>query len=828
MRVPISWLRDFVEVALPAGEIARRLTDAGLEIEGVETVGPTFDKIVVARIETLRRHPEADRLSLCEVTDGTATRPIVCGASNMKVGDKVALALEGAALPNGAKIKRSKIRGQVSEGMLCSARELGLGDDHAGILILPEGAPLGAPLADAMGLGDAVLSIKVYPNRPDLLSVRGVAREVAAVSGARLARRELAPSRPTGGRVPVSVEDAADCARYVGRWIAGVRVGPSPAWLQRRLEAAGMRPRDAVVDVTNYVMLELGQPLHAFDAETLAGPRIEVRRARPGERLKTLDGVERALDPEVLVIADANGPVAIAGIMGGEPTEVTDRTRAVFLESASFTGSVVRRGARRLGLHTEASYRFERRVDPEGCLEAIDRATALLAELAIPDPAARAQALADTTDTYPAPPAGRRVSLSVARLNRLIGFEPPMARETAAGYLERLDLSVVREADPDRLTVDVPSFRADIDKDVDLAEEVVRLHGYDAVPYTLPRVRPASDVRSAATHLAERAREALVGCGFAETISFAFVAPSAMDRLGLPQADSRRAPLALKNPLSVEMSVMRTTLLPGLLAAVETNVRQGARRMRLFEVGKVFLCLAGEKLPAEPTQLAAILIGPREPAGWNRPEVPADLFDATGVVERLAQALRVPGLAVVPVGAGRPPAEPYLHPSLAGWLEIPAGRRGAANGHGGAGGGVVVGSVGALHPDLAAGLDLDGQPAFLIELSLDVLAPHAAIRPAFRPVPRFPAVLRDLALILDVSRPAREVLELAWAERQPLLRDVTVFDLYEGPPVPPGRRSLGLTITYQADDRTLTDEEVNRVHTRLTQRLTQALGAEIR
>lgn len=828
MKVSVSWLRDFVEVTLPPAEVARRLVDAGLEVEGVHAVGPKLDRVVVARIEARRPHPEADRLSLCEVTDGTTTRSIVCGATNMQAGDKVALALEGASLPNGARIKRSRIRGQVSEGMLCSSRELGLGEEQAGILILPPDAPLGAPLGEVLALEDAVFEIKVYPNRPDILSVVGVAREVAAVTGAPLKQPDLPRSRPGEIRVPVVIADPADCFRYAGRRIDGVVVGPSPEWMQRRLEAAGMRPRNVVVDVTNYVMLELGQPLHAFDADTLEGPRIEVRRGRPGERLETLDGVDRVLDREILVIADAGGAVALAGIMGGEPTEVTDATRAVFLESASFAPALVRRGARRLGLATEASYRFERRVDPEGCVAALNRAARLIAELAVSDPAAREAALAGGPDVYPAPAAPKRVGLSIAKLNRLIGLVPPLDRESAAGYLERLDLPVTREADPDRLTVAAPSYRVDLERDVDLIEEIARLHGYDAVPYTLPRVRPAPDTRTAVSRLADAARDALVGCGFSETISFAFIAPSGLERLGLAGGDPRRSPIPIRNPLSVEMSVMRTTLVPGLLGAVEANLRQGARRMRLFEIGKVFLPRAGERLPTETTSLAAVLVGPRDPAGWNRPETPADLFDATGVVERLAQALRASGLSVVPVGDGRPPAEPYLHPSVAGWLEIATGRRGAANGHGGAGGGVVVGSVGALHPDLAARLDLEGLPAFLIELSLDALAPHAAIRPTFRPIPRFPAVVRDLALILDVSRSAREVLDVARAERQPLLRDVTVFDVYEGPPVPAGQRSLGLTITYQADDRTLTDEEVNRVHTRVTQRLVTALGAEIR
>ncbi len=825
MRVPLSWLREFVEIALPPAEIARRLTDAGLEVEGVETVGPVLEKVVVARIETVRRHPEADRLSLCEVTDGAATRSIVCGATNMKAGDRVALALDGAALPNGSKIKRSKIRGQVSEGMLCSARELGLGDEHAGILILPPDAPLGTPVADAIGLGDAVLVIKVYPNRPDLLSIRGVAREVAAVTGVTLARRDLAPSRPTGSRVPVVIADPADCARYAGRFLDGVAGVPSPAWMQRRLDAAGVRPRSALVDVTNYVMLELGQPLHAFDGERLAGPRIEVRRARPGERLRTLDGVDRALDPEVLVIADAEGPVALAGIMGGEPTEVTDATRAVFLESASFAPAVVRRGARRLGLSTEASYRFERRVDPEGSVEALDRASALIAELAVADPAARGRALADLSDAYVVRPARRTVVLSVGKLNRFIGFTPELSRETVAGYLERLDLPVRREADPDRLAVEVPSFRADLDKDVDLIEEVVRLHGYDAVPYRLPEVRPGIDARGPVAALASNARSALVGCGFDEAISFAFIAPAAIERLRLAEGDARRTPIALRNPLSVEMSVMRTTLVPGLLGAVEHNLRQGARRLRLFEIGKVFLPREGEKLPAEVTQVAAVLVGPRHPAAWHHREEPTDFYDASGVVERLAQAWRAPGLAVAPAGGSRPAVPPYLHPGLSAWIEAGSGRH-SANGHGS--GARVVGSVGALHPDLAAHLDLGDLPAFLIEVSLDALAPHAGVRPTFRPVPRFPAVQRDLALVLDAAHPAADVMALVRAERQPLLRDVTVFDVYEGPPVPAGQRSLGLTITYQADDRTLTDEEVNRVHARLTQRLVTALGAEIR
>lgn len=839
MRVSLAWLRDFVDVSLSPPELARRLVMAGLEVEAVERVGPRFDRVVVGRIESMRRHPDADRLTLCEVTDGQTTRSIVCGATNMKPGDHVALALEGALLPNGVTIKRSKIRGQISEGMLCSAAELGLGEDGAGILILPPEARPGAPLEEALGLGDTVLTIKAYPNRPDLLSVLGVAREVAALTGVPLRRPALPAARPGDARVPVAIADAADCPRYAGRRIDGVVVGPSPEWLTCRLEAAGVRSINAVVDVTNSVMLELGQPLHAFDVDRLAGPRIEVRRARAGERLRTLDGALRNLDPEVLVIADAAGPVALAGIMGGEATEVSEATRSVFLESASFAPVVVRRGARRLALATEASYRFERRVDPEGCLDGLNRACELLAALAVPDPAAREAALAGGSDVYPGRAARRGVTLSVTKLNRLLGLAPPLDPPAVAGYLERLELPVRRGADADRLVVEPPSFRLDLERDVDLIEEVARLHGYDAVPYTMPNVTPASEPPGPVAALAGAVRASLTAWGFSEAISYAFIARADLERLSLAEGDPRRAPLALRNPLSAEMAVMRTTLVPGLLAALERNRRHGAERLRLFEVGKVFLPRPGEPLPAEPTWMAALLAGPRHPRGWLwRPE-PTDFYDVAGVVEALGEALRVPGLRLAPavppdegqravdVLAGLGPA-PYLHPGLSARIEV-AARGGTAGRHQANGGGpVVAGAVGALHPDLAARLDLGATPAFLIELSLDALAPYAGVRPSVRPIPRFPAVVRDVALILDVSRSAREVLDVACAERQPLLREVAVFDVYQGPPIPPGRRSLGLTLTYQADDRTLTDEEVNRVHTRLTQRLVEALGAEVR
>lgn len=818
MRVSLNWLRDFVEIRLAPAELAERLLMAGVEVETVETVGPSFDRVVVGRIESIRRHPDADRLALCEVTDGATVRSIVCGATNMKPGDRVALALEGATLPDGTKIKRSKIRGQVSEGMLCSPAELRLGEEAGGILILPPDAQPGAPLGAALGLADTVLTIKVFPNRPDLLSMLGVAREVAALTRAPLRRPEVPAGRPGEARVPVSIADPADCPRYVGRRIDGIAIGPSPEWLARRLEAAGVRPRNAVVDVTNYVMLELGQPLHAFDADRLAGPRIEVRRARPGERLRTLDGVDRLLDPEVLVIADASGPVALAGIMGGEPTEVSEATRSVFLESASFNPVVVRRGSKRLALRTEASYRFERRVDPEGCLQALNRACELLAALAVPDPGRRDAALAGGSDVYPAPPRRSTVTLSVSKLNRLLGLVPPLPAGEVAGYLGRLELAVRQGPDPERLVVEPPSFRPDLERDVDLIEEVGRLHGYDAVPYTVPRIQPAVAAPAPVAALAEAAREHLVAWGFSEAISYAFIAPADLERLGLPEGDPRLAPLVLRNPLSTEMSVMRTTLVPGLLAALEQNRSRGVERLRLFEIGKVFRTRPGEPLPAEPTWLALLLTGPRRPPSWHcRPE-PTDFYDASGVVEALGEALRVPGLRLVTAAEGRGEPTPYLHPGVSAHIEI-APVRGET---------VPVGAVGALHPDLAARLELDGTPAFLVELSLEALAPRAGVRPVFRPIPRFPAVVRDVALIVDAARPAAEVLAVIRAERQPLLRAAVVFDVYEGPPIPPGKRSLGFTLTYQADDRTLTDEEVNRIHSRLTQRLVETLGAEIR
>ncbi|HWP35149.1 MAG TPA: phenylalanine--tRNA ligase subunit beta [Thermodesulfobacteriota bacterium] len=819
MRVSLSWLREFVELPLAPEELRRRLEAAGLEVEGVETVGPRLDRVITARIEAIRRHPGADRLSLCEVHDGQATRRIVCGATNIKPGDRVPLALEGAVLPSGVAIREVRIRGEVSQGMLCSAAELGLGEDGDGILILPPDAPLGVPVTAALGLEDTVFTLKVYPNRPDLLSMLGVAREVAAVTGQRLKAPALPASQPGEAGIPVTIADPRDCARYVGRRLEGIAVGPSPAWLARRLTAAGLRPLNAVVDVTNYVMLELGQPLHAFDADRLAGPRIEVRRARPGERLTTLDGVERRLDPGILVIADAAGPVALAGIMGGEPTEVSASTRRVFLESASFDPVVVRRAAGRLGLRTEAAYRFERRVDPEGCLAALNRACQLLAELAIAEPRQREAALAGGSDVYPAPPARRTIALSVPKLNRLLGLAPPLDREAVAGYLERLALPVRRAADPERLVVEPPSFRPDLERDVDLIEEVARLHGYDAVPYSVPRLRPAGTPPGPVARLAAVARESLVAFGFSEAMSFAFIAPAELERLGLREGDPRRAPLVLRNPLSAEMSVMRTTLLPGLLAALVRNVSRGIGRLRLFEIGKVFLPRAGEPLPAEPTWLAALMAGPREPAGWlSRPD-PVDFYDASGVVEALGRALGVPGLRVAPVAD--PGETPYLHPRLSARVEV--GPEGTAGGQG-----VAVGAVGALHPELLERLDVGALPVFVLELCLDALVPHAERRPRFRPLPRFPAVVRDLALVLDATRPAAEVLARVRAEREPLLREVAVFDVYEGPQLPPGKRSLGLTFTYQADDRTLTDEEVNRIHGRLARRLAEALGAEIR
>ncbi|MBX5482189.1 MAG: phenylalanine--tRNA ligase subunit beta [Myxococcaceae bacterium] len=810
MKLSLKWLADYADAAVPPPELAHRLTMAGLEIEGQIRAGEGLEGVVVALITESRPHPNADKLSVTRVDAGAyGVLQVVCGAKNYKVGDKVPLATVGTTLPGGVKIKKATLRGVESFGMLCSSRELGLDDEHSGLMILDPALPVGLPIVQALGLDDTVFEVNVTPNRSDALSHLGIAREVAAIFGVPL-RYPAADLKEGGGaasdRAKVRIDALDRAPRYAARIIENVRVGPSPQWMQDRLKACGIRAINNLVDVTNYVLLEYGHPLHAFDLDELAGPEIVVRLAKKGEKLTTLDGKERALDPDDLVIADRDRPQAIAGVMGGADSEVTEKTTRVLLESAWFQPSSVRRSARRHGLHTEASHRFERGADIEAVPKALDRAAALIAELS------GGQVLRGAIDVYPKPQPRRRVTLPYARVGGLLGVDVP-AEETKR-ILGALGFEAVAE-DAARATFEVPGWRVDVDREEDLIEEVARIRGYDRIPSVMPRAPARLEMEPSSTGVEERIRTALAGAGFMEVVSYSFVSPKELSWLtlrDLPLLGKPIEAIALKNPLSAEQSVMRTTMYAGLLQALSHNVRHQAQSVRLYEWGRTYEQNedgGDEHRPVarEVLHVAGVLSGLRAGRHWTSPDARIDFYDAKGAVEVVLGALGIEDAKFAPVEMA-----PY-HPRASARVYL-------ANG-------VTLGTLGELHPAAAKALDLPSG-TFLFDLEVARLEKAAVLRPKAVALTRFPAVLRDLAVVVDAARSAAEVREVILQAGGKLVEDARVFDVYTGQPIPEGKKNLAFALSYRAEDRTLTDAEVNEAHKRIVEQVNERLGAALR
>jgi phenylalanyl-tRNA synthetase beta chain len=866
MNIPLKWLREYVDITLPVEQLAERLTLAGIEVANIRRIGGNWDpqKLFVGQVVEITRHPNADRLLLVTVeygaegATGEQSRRItvVTGATNMRVGDKVPLALAGARLidphseePKEMVLKPTTLRGVRSEGMVCSPKELGLSEDHEGILILHPEARVGAPLSEE--LGDIILELEVTPNRPDCLSVIGVAREVAALTGQTLRLPSVeAPEEgpPAGELASVEIENPELCARYIAMVVQGVTVKPSPKWMQERLERAGMRPINNVVDVTNYVMLEWGQPLHAFDYDTLRGHRIIVRTARPGEAIVTLDGQMRTLTPEMLVIADAERPVAIAGVMGGLETEVGDRTTTVLLESANFNPVSIRRTARALNIPSEAQRRFEKGLPPELTVPAIRRAAQLIRELA--GTAERRPVIAKgMVDAYPRPAEPRRIRLAASEVRRVLGMDIPPDRQER--ILTSLGFSIQRE--DQALLVTVPYWRRDVTLPADLVEELARISGYDELPATLPEGRlppPRIDRR---LYWEEIARDVLVGCGLSECITYALTSrerlrrllPADPEALALSRSEDGAAgalvaevearllplgiqPLKLWNPMTSDADVLRTSAMPHLLETLWSNLRYQDSGVALFEIGRIYLPHpSGRELPQERKTITVVLgqykTSPRRPS-----PVEYDYYDLKGIAETLLERLGIRSFAF------RPVVHPTFHPGRAAVITLPAQpptagvpgsgsepvRRGHAEEQ-------VVGILGEVSPEVRRNFDID-ERAYLMGLDFDLLLQYATTERQYQPLPKYPPVVQDIALIVDEAVPAAEVEQAIRAAGGELVADVRLFDVYRGDPIPPGKKSLAYTITYQAPNRTLTDEEVNQHQARIVQRLEQELGATLR
>jgi len=797
MKIPLSWLRDMAETDLDAGELARRLTAAGTEVEGMEERGRELDGVVVGEIVQVDPHPGADRLVVCRVRlEPQRVETIVCGARNMRAGDRVAVATPGTRLPDGRAIEAAVIRGQSSFGMLCSARELGLGDDHEGILILEAGAEVGAPLATALGMADTVLEIGLTPNRGDCLSVLGIARELAAVGAARLVRRRSAvreKGEPAERRVRVSIADPELCSRYVARVIDGIEIGPSPQWMQQRLLAAGMRPINNVVDVTNYVMLERGQPLHAFDLRRLPAGEITVRRAGDTRRFTLLDGSEVGLEGDDLLITSGGRPVALAGIMGGLDSGIADDTRTVLLESAWFSPTAVRRTAKRLGLSTESSYRFERGVDVEGVMAAADRAAALLARVA------RGVAAPGSVDVYPRPHRPAPVHVRVQRVGEVLGM--PVDRARIVALLKAIGASV-SAAPGGALTVVPPSHRSDLGREIDFVEEVARLIGLDEIPAALPAASLTAGDEGPTRATARALRRTLAAWGWSEAIPLSFASEEAnrtFPGVTPPGAEA----VDLINPLAQDAPQLRRSLLPGLLDSARLNFNQGETGVALFALGHAFWREGGGE--AEGSRLAGVLSGTPPHRGVGGAGVEPDFFDLKGVVESVLERF-----AVEPEWS-RAAETAFLHPGSG--ARIAFGER-------------SLGFAGGLHPAAQERWGLP-RPTWVFELDLDILLEYPPRR-SFRELPRFPAVTRDLAIVADDGFVAGEVIRFVREWGNEWVETVELFDLYRGAQLPEGKKSLAFSIVYRAADRTLTDEEVNSVHMRLAEALSAALGVEMR
>ena len=801
MKISLEWLKDYVNVTLPPVELADLLTHSGLEVESLTRVEPEFRGVVVALLDSFRRHPKSDHLSICRVTDGKRDYSIVCGAPNVKAGERVALAVEGAVLPGGEKIGRNDFQGVLSEGMLCSEKELGLTGEASGIMILDDHLPLGTPLERALPLEDWVLEVNITPNRSDCLCLLGIAREVAALTGQRLRLPEI--PRIEGvesaeGLTSVTLDRADLCPRYVAKLILGIKIAPSPFWMRRRLEAQGVRGINNIVDVTNYVMLEMGQPLHAFDFDQLEEKRIVVRTAPPGQAFTTLDGVSRSMPPEALMICDGKKPVALAGIMGGLNSEVQPETVNILLESAYFEPMGVRRTSKRLGLGTEASIRFERGIDPNGSLRAAERAAGLMAELG------KGAVARGAVDNYPLKIAPREIRLRIARVNQILGTV--LDREKVENYLGGLEMAFRGDGE-EALTVTPATYRVDLTREIDLIEEVARLHGFHRIPTTLPKGRVCPEKKTRIEKASERAKNLMASFGFWEVITYSFMSPQAVKDLGIPPGDRRSRALPIQNPLGEDQSVMRTSLLPGLLHTARTNTHRQNFNLKFFELGRVFFPGQAESLPEEVETLSGLLSGLREEESWARPKAECDFFDLKGVLEGLLDGMGLAGVHFLPDSG-----IPFLHPGKSCRVEAA---------------GESLGVMGELNSRVNEIYDLK-QRVFLFELDFQKVSEKATDRRVFTPLPRYPAVTRDLALVVDDKIAAGDLLASMWKVNEGLIKEIRIFDLYQGSPVPAGKKSVAFRLIYQREDRTLTDQEVNVFHDKVVQLLAREYGGTLR
>lgn len=816
MRVSYDWLKTMIDVPESPKELSDEYIRTGTEVEAIDVVGESFDHVVTAQVLEKTPHPDSDHMYVCKVSVGDKNvdaegnpepLQIVCGAQNFEAGDHIVTAMIGAELPGGIKIKKSKLRGVASFGMNCSARELGIGGDHAGIMILPEDAPVGMPFGEYYGSSDTVLDCEITPNRPDCLSMIGMARETGAIFDrdyhVELPAIKSETGRATADEISVEIADEGLCDRYVARIVRNVKVGPSPDWMVKRLNSLGIRPHNNIVDITNYVMMLTGQPLHAFDLSTFAerdGRRsVVVRAAKQDETFQTLDGEKRVLDAGMGLITDGERPVALAGVMGGMDSEITDASVDVLVESACFNAGRTSHTSRDLSLISDASIRFERQVDETGCVDVANVTCALIEELA------GGEVAPGYVDVYPAPKTIDSITLRYQRVLDICGA--PIERDFVVRSLTRLGCTV-EEAGEDYL-VTAPSFRPDLPREIDLIEEVLRLWGMGRVEATIPAAKNHIGGLTHEQQLTRKVGQILRACGLNETTTFGFAAPGDLEKIHM-SADGRGVPVVLMNPLVAEQTEMRRSLLPGLLRSVAYNEAHGTTNVHLYEIGTLFHGRENASLPRETQSVAGVLAGSWTDQTWNNTVDKLRFFAGKGIVEELLEQLRVPKVRFrVAEGEGYD----FLQPGRA--AEVLSG-------------GTVLGWVGEIHPEAREAMDID-QIVVAFELDLDKLIKGAHNQENYHEFSPFPAVQHDLAIVVPDEVTCEDLLQRITSAGGKLLESVRLFDVYRDPiRVGVGKKSMAFSLTYRSDDHTLTSDEVERAHGKIVTKLCKATGGEVR
>jgi phenylalanyl-tRNA synthetase beta chain len=809
MKVSYKWLKEYVDIDITPEELAEKLTSAGVVVDTIHYLNKGVKNVVVGQVLDAQKHPDAEKLSLCQVTDGTNNYQVVCGAPNVRTGQKIPFALVGAHLPGGIKIKKAKLRGTESQGMICSAKELGMDEENLtpeekeGILVLESNAPLGADAVEYLNLDDCILEFDLTPNRSDCLSVINIAREIAAILGKEVKLPEVnftEIAKKTEDLVEIEIKNPDLCRRYVAKMVEDVEIKPSPQWLQHKLRCAGMRPINNVVDITNFVMMEYGQPLHAFDYNYLAQGKIIVRTAQPGEKIITLDENERNLTEEMLLITDPEKAVGIAGVMGGLNSEITNNTKTVLIEAAYFQPTSIRRTSTGLGLRSEASIRFEKGINIETVAEAANRAAQLLEQLA------GGKVLNGMVDNFPNPLARTRVNLTLSKVNEVLGTK--IENEKIKEILKNLNMIILEENDTS-ITVEIPPYRPDITIAEDLIEEVARMYGYDNIPTTLPFGAGSKGQKTSEQKLRDKVLNLLAARGLNEVINFSFINKNHFDKLIMAEDDFRRETVTVLNPLSEEQGYMRTTILPGLLETLRRNVNRRNENLGIFELGKIYLpqgFLEKATLPEEKWTLGIALRGTLA-SHWQDKGQQVDFYYLKGIVEELLHELKIGEISFKPCQDN-----PTYHPGRAAYVYI---------------GQEYLGIIGELNPQVADNYDLPARN-YIAELDLEILIKTGEGQVNFKQLPKYPAVNRDLALVVKEEIAAVELIEEIKKIGGNLLTEVFLFDVYKGNQIAPGHKSLAFALTFQAEDRTLTDKEINDIHEQIEKTLADKFNANLR